>query len=120
MSEETTKLRAEIEGLRRELEDLRILNENTVEHSTNLENELIEQNMKLDLLQNKMKKYLSPQLYQSLVGGTTDAVLVHKRKAKRENLPPEVRRYFCGEEVDDGWICYPWDAEDIDRHEALA
>ncbi len=48
------------------------------------------------------------------------AVLHNKRKAKRDCLPPEVRRYFCGEEVDDGWICYPWDAQDIDRHEALA
>ena len=80
MEEEISQLQAEITRLKLELEDQRILNENTVEHSTNLENELIEQNMKLDLLQNKMKKYLSPQLYQSLVGGTTDAVLVHKRK----------------------------------------
>ena len=80
MEEEISRLQAEITRLKLELEDQRILNENTVEHSTNLENELIEQNMKLDLLQNKMKKYLSPQLYQSLVGGTTDAVLVHKRK----------------------------------------
>ncbi len=48
------------------------------------------------------------------------AVLHNKRKPKRDSLPPEVQRYFCGEEVDAGWICYPWDAEDIDRHEALA
>jgi hypothetical protein len=48
------------------------------------------------------------------------AVLHNKRKPKRENLPLEVRRYFCGQEVDDGWICYPWDAEDIERHEAMA
>lgn len=74
------ELQNEIERLKRELNDLRILNENTVEHGTNLENELVEQNRKLDLLQNKMRKYLSPQLFQSLVGGTTDAVLVHKRK----------------------------------------
>ena len=48
------------------------------------------------------------------------AVLHNKRKPKRDALPSEVRRYFCGEEVDNGWICYPWDAEDIDGHEALA
>jgi hypoxanthine phosphoribosyltransferase len=48
------------------------------------------------------------------------AVLHNKRKPKRDSLPSEVRRYFCGEEVDNGWICYPWDAEDIDGHEALA
>jgi hypoxanthine phosphoribosyltransferase len=48
------------------------------------------------------------------------AVLHNKRKPKRDSLPPEVHRYFCGQEVDDGWICYPWDAEDIEKHEALA
>lgn len=80
MDKEFTKLMEENDRLKRELEDLRIINENTIEHSTNLENELIEQNLKLDILQNKMRKYLSPQLFQSLVGGTTDAVLVHKRK----------------------------------------
>ena len=48
------------------------------------------------------------------------AVLHNKRKPKRDSLPAEVKRYFCGEEVDNGWICYPWDAEDIDRHDALA
>jgi uncharacterized protein len=48
------------------------------------------------------------------------AVLHNKRKPKRDSLPVEVKRYFCGEEVDDGWICYPWDAHDIDEHERLA
>jgi hypoxanthine phosphoribosyltransferase len=48
------------------------------------------------------------------------AVLHNKRKPKRDSLPAEVKRYFCGQEVDNGWICYPWDAEDIDRHETLA
>jgi hypothetical protein len=48
------------------------------------------------------------------------AVLHNKLKPKRESFPPEIRLYFCGQEVPDGWICYPWDAEDIDRHDALA
>jgi hypoxanthine phosphoribosyltransferase len=48
------------------------------------------------------------------------AVLHNKRKPKRDSLPAEVKRYFCGEEVDDAWICYPWDAQDIDQHERLA
>jgi len=78
--EEIKKLKEEIEQLKRELEDLRILNETTIDHSTRLENELVEQNMKLDLLKNKMRKYLSPQLFEALMGGTTDAVLTHTRK----------------------------------------
>jgi len=48
------------------------------------------------------------------------AVLHNKRKQKRGALPPEVRRYFVGEELEDRWICYPWDAEDIAEQERLA
>lgn len=77
---ELQKLSAENEKLRQELEDLRILNENTIEHSTALEDELVEQNTKLNALQNKMKKYLSPQLYNQLVGSKEEVSLVHTRK----------------------------------------
>jgi adenylate cyclase len=80
MEKKPAKTQDETEQLKRELEDLKLLNETTIDHSTRLENELVEQNMKLDLLQNKMKKYLSPQLFKALVGGTTDAELVHTRK----------------------------------------
>jgi class 3 adenylate cyclase len=44
-----------------------------MEHGTALENELMAQNERMETLQNKMRKYLSPQLYQALVGGTADA-----------------------------------------------
>ncbi len=77
---EVTSLKKEIERLTHELEDLRILGENTIDHSTQLENTLIEQNTRLDLLKDKMKKYLSPQLYKALVGGTSNAEIIHKRK----------------------------------------
>lgn len=80
MGDEMEKLKEENEQLKREMEDQRLLNETTIDHSTRLENELVSQNMKLDVLQNKMKKYLSPQLFESLVGGTTDAALAHTRK----------------------------------------
>ncbi len=78
--EEVEKLRREVDRLSHELDDVRIINENTIEHSTQLENTLIEQNSRLDLLKDKMKKYLSPQLYKALVGGTTSAEIIHKRK----------------------------------------
>ena len=79
-AEEIIKLRAQIERLSHDAEDLRIMNENTIEHSTQLENTLIEQNSRLDLLKDKMKKFLSPQLYKALLGGTTNAEIIHKRK----------------------------------------
>jgi adenylate cyclase len=74
------KLIAENKKIKQELEDQRILNENTIEHSTALENELVEQNTKLSALRNKMKKYLSPQLYNQLLGAKEETTLVHTRK----------------------------------------
>ena len=47
-------------------------------------------------------------------------VLHNKLKEKRGNLPPEIRHYFAGEELEDKWICYPWDADDIDEHQRIA
>jgi hypoxanthine phosphoribosyltransferase len=47
-------------------------------------------------------------------------VLHNKNKEKRGTLPREIRHYFVGREMEDRWICYPWDAEDIDSHENQA
>jgi uncharacterized protein len=44
-------------------------------------------------------------------------VLHNKNKQKRGNLPEEIRYYFVGREMEDRWICYPWDAQDIASHE---
>ncbi len=43
------------------------------------------------------------------------AVLHRKDKPKKAELPKLVDHYFCGEELGDEWICYPWDALDIDN-----
>lgn len=46
-------------------------------------------------------------------------VLHNKKKEKRAQLPQEMfdlGRYLVGEEVEDVWIAYPWDAQDIDDH----
>ena len=51
-----------------------------MEHGTSLENELMLQNQRMELLQNQMRKYLSPQLYQALLGGTADtSTTIHRR-----------------------------------------
>lgn len=47
------------------------------------------------------------------------AVLHNKLKNKRGKLPENID-YFSGIEVEDWWINYPWDANDIDEHNALA
>jgi len=48
------------------------------------------------------------------------AVLHNKNKMKRGRLPAQVRHYFAGQVLEDRWICYPLDAEDILRHEKIA
>ncbi len=48
------------------------------------------------------------------------AVLHNKKKEKKGRIPPEVSLYFAGEEIDDKWICYPWDSLDIVEHERIA
>ena len=62
-------LRDRIAELESDLSDLQILYETTMEHGTELENELITQNERMETLQKKMRRYLSPQLFQALVGG---------------------------------------------------
>lgn len=76
-------LRARVAELESELDDLRLLHDATVEHGTALEDELVVQNQKIEILSEKMRKYLSPQLYEALVGGATD---VDSRKHARVNL----------------------------------
>ena len=48
------------------------------------------------------------------------AVIHNKLKEKRGEYPAEVTRVFFGEEIEDLWVVYPWDAEDIDQHDAAA
>ena len=47
-------------------------------------------------------------------------VLHNKLKEKRGSLPAEIRRYYAGRDLEDKWICYPWDADDIYDHEKIA
>lgn len=48
------------------------------------------------------------------------AVLVihNKLKQKDADFPKEIQRYYPAIEVGDRWIKYPWDAEDIEAHDA--
>lgn len=48
------------------------------------------------------------------------AVLHNKNKLKEGKIPEKVSHYFVGDELDNIWICYPWDAVDIDAHEKMA
>ncbi|EGD98993.1 hypoxanthine guanine phosphoribosyltransferase [Trichophyton tonsurans CBS 112818] len=50
-------------------------------------------------------------------------VLHNKDKPKKGQLPPEMlaeNRYLAAVTSGDVWICYPWEATDIDEHDRLA
>ncbi|KUL88060.1 hypothetical protein ZTR_04119 [Talaromyces verruculosus] len=50
-------------------------------------------------------------------------VLHNKDKAKKGKLPEEMinaGRYHAAVTTGDVWICYPWEAKDIDEHDELA
>ncbi|CAL8581325.1 hypoxanthine-guanine phosphoribosyltransferase [Xanthoria parietina] len=50
-------------------------------------------------------------------------VLHNKDKTKKGHLPQDMmddERYLAARTVLDVWICYPWEATDIDEHDRLA
>jgi len=50
-------------------------------------------------------------------------VLHNKDKNKKGHLPADMldnNRYLAAVTVPDVWICYPWEATDIDEHDQLA
>ena len=59
------------------------------------------------------------QLQQEDFASMGVAVLHEKSKAKKGILPPDIA-YFSGLVTPDWWINYPWDADDITEHNALA
>lgn len=47
----------------------------------------------------------------------------NKNKQKKGTLPADMMeqgRYAAARTVGDEWICYPWEATDIDEHDELA
>ena len=46
------------------------------------------------------------------------AVLHNKNKPKKGRYPDEITKIYAGEVLEDRWVVYPWDALDIDAHEA--
>jgi len=50
-------------------------------------------------------------------------VLHNKDKSKKGNLPEDMlkeNRYLAARTTGDVWICYPWEATNIDEHDAMA
>ncbi|KAK5690093.1 hypothetical protein LTS12_028829, partial [Elasticomyces elasticus] len=50
-------------------------------------------------------------------------VLHNKNKTKKGQLPSEMMEtgyYHASLTTEDVWICYPWEAKDIDEHDRLS
>ncbi|MDA3851032.1 MAG: phosphoribosyltransferase [Spirochaetaceae bacterium] len=47
------------------------------------------------------------------------AVLHNKNKPKAHVMPAKVKHVFHGLELADDWICYPWDADNIEEQDRL-
>lgn len=59
----------------------------------------------------------------ALSGILADYFPQNKNKEKKGRLPDSMlddNRYLAARTVGDVWICYPWEATDIDEHDALA
>ena len=52
--------------------------------------------------------------------GTIGIAVLHEKIKEKVGQLPENMPYFSGLTVEDWWINYPWDAEDIDEHNRLA
>ncbi|HEY9053748.1 MAG TPA: phosphoribosyltransferase [Rectinemataceae bacterium] len=65
-------------------------------------------------------EYCIRELMSHHPAGIAVAVLHNKDKPKRGAIPPEVSHYIAGQELPDVWIVYPWDAQDIDKHDENA
>lgn len=66
--------------------------------------------------------YCVRELWESVeLKGIAVAVIHNKKKQKRAEFPAILgNNYFVGEEVEDHWCVYPWDAIDADFHEMMA
>lgn len=64
-------------------------------------------------------EFVLKELQKEGFGEIGFAVIHNKIKAKRGSIPDNVH-YFAGVEVEDWWIHYPWDALDIEAHNAKA
>jgi class 3 adenylate cyclase len=70
----------EMEKLRTQLQDMKIMYENTVEHGTLIEDELEAKNRRINNLLTLMRNYVPSQVYDSIATGKITSKLTYKRQ----------------------------------------
>ncbi len=70
----------EMDKLKAQLNDMKVMYENTVEHATLIDDELEEKNSRINNLLALMKTYLPSQVYDSIATGKLTSKLTYKRQ----------------------------------------
>jgi len=70
----------EIDKLKAQMHDLKVMYENTVEHATLIDDELEEKNRRINSLLALMRTYLPSQVYDSIATGKLTSKLMYKRQ----------------------------------------
>lgn len=69
-------------------------------------------------------QYAVAELVRRNAPAAVGVCVVHNKKKDKTGILPESVVYIAGENVEDKWLCYPWDARAYGRgiaeHEALA
>lgn len=60
--------------------------------------------------------YCLSELLRNEPAAISVMVLHNKRKPKKAEFPPGISQVFVGEDLEDYWVYYPWDALDIEDH----
>ncbi|MCW7456908.1 adenylate/guanylate cyclase domain-containing protein [Leptospira bandrabouensis] len=69
-----------LEEERAKYAELEVLYQNIIDHSTEIENELLENNKKIQMYLDRMRRYLSPQLYEMITGSEVETSISHQRR----------------------------------------
>ncbi|TGM46138.1 adenylate/guanylate cyclase domain-containing protein [Leptospira vanthielii] len=69
-----------LEEERAKYAELEVLYQNIIDHSTEIENELLENNTKIQTILDRMRRYLSPQLYEMITGAEVETSISHQRR----------------------------------------
>ncbi|EOQ95412.1 adenylate/guanylate cyclase catalytic domain protein [Leptospira wolbachii serovar Codice str. CDC] len=69
-----------LEEERAKYAELEVLYQNIIDHSTEIENELLENNKKIQTILDRMRRYLSPQLYEMITGAEVETSISHQRR----------------------------------------
>ena len=80
MEAELAVARQEIARLTEEVADLQLLSQATMEHGEAIEDQLAEKNDMLEALSQKLSRYLSPQVYNSIFTGKQEVEISATRK----------------------------------------